>query len=124
MAPPNAARPAPDLPGNGPRGIDSLAANDTSDHSEIAGNSQAQNEHRSAAVAAAIERNHKRLLAIKRGSIESLAGMAGASLDRTMEALENVDDDELLVCGAQLIENVRGFARLLADFRDERGARQ
>ncbi len=39
---PDAAKPAPDSPGNGPRDIDSLAASDTSKHNEINVNSQAQ----------------------------------------------------------------------------------
>jgi hypothetical protein len=79
-------------------------------------------EH-SPAVAAAIERNHKRLLAIKRGSLWSLANMACASLDALMEAIENVDE-AIIEHGRRFIENVRGFAKLLADFRDEREARQ
>jgi hypothetical protein len=119
----DAARAAPAFAGSDPRNIDSFAALDVSIHNETTGNSQGKNRH-SPAVAAAIGRDHKRLLAIKRGSIASLAGMAGASLDGTMEALENVDDDELLVRGAQLIENVRGFAKQLADFRNEREASQ
>jgi hypothetical protein len=41
MAPPNAARPAPDLPGNGPRGIESFAAIDTSTLNETTSQPQA-----------------------------------------------------------------------------------
>jgi hypothetical protein len=78
----------------------------------------------SAAVAAAIERNHKRLLAIKRGSIWSLANMAGASHDALMEALENCDDEEIIERGKDFIEDSRGFAKLLANFRDTREANQ
>jgi hypothetical protein len=78
----------------------------------------------SPAVAAAIGRSNKRLLAIKRGSIASLAGMAGASLDCTMEAIDNVDDDAMLEHATRFFESARGFARLLADFRNEREASQ
>lgn len=42
MAAQNAERPTPDFSGSGPLGIESLAANDTSNHNEITGNSQAQ----------------------------------------------------------------------------------
>jgi hypothetical protein len=119
----NAAKPAPDLPGNGPRNIDSLAALDVSNLKEITGNSQAQIE-RSPAVAAAIQRVRARKLAIKRGSIASLGNMAGANLDGTMEALENVDNDVMLERGARFIENARAFKKLLADFRDAREANQ
>jgi hypothetical protein len=78
----------------------------------------------SPAVAAAIQRAKARTLAIKRGSIASLANMAGASLDGTIEALENVDDDVMLERGKRFIENARAFKKLLADFRDARRAGQ
>jgi hypothetical protein len=121
MAPPNAAKPAPDLPGNGPRNIDCLGSVNVSNINQITGNSQAQIEL-SPAVAAAIERNHNRLLGIKRGSIASLVNMAGASLDGTMEAIEDLDDHAMLAHGARFIESARAFAKLLADFRDTQGA--
>jgi hypothetical protein len=92
MASLDAEKPAPERSGNRPLDIDSLAASDISRHNEITKNSQAQNEPRSAAVAAAIERNHKRLLAIKRGSIASLAGMAGASLTPTFKTDRTLRD--------------------------------
>ena len=66
--------------------------NDSDYNSETGPSAQAQNEPRSAAVAAAIERNHKRLLAIKRGSIASLAGMAGASLTPTFKTDRTLRD--------------------------------
>jgi hypothetical protein len=76
------------------------------------------------AVAAAIERAKQRLLAIKRRSLWSLANMAGASHDALIEALENEDDEEIIERGKGFIENARGFAKLLGDFRDEREASQ
>jgi hypothetical protein len=97
--------------------------NDNIHNSETDPSSQA-GIGRSAAVAAALERNHKRLIAIKRRSIASLGNMAAASLDGTMEAIENVDDEAMLERAAQFFENVRGFARLLGDFRDTKGADQ
>jgi hypothetical protein len=50
--------------------------------------------------------------------------MAAASLDSTMEAIENADDEEIIERGKGFIENSRGFAKLLADFRDTREASQ
>jgi hypothetical protein len=97
--------------------------NDTNHNSEIDPSSQAKIEH-SPAVAAAIERNHKRLLAIKRGSIVSFLNALDASLELTSEATGNLDDDQMLEQGARLIANARGFAKLLGDFRDTRGAGQ
>lgn len=85
--------------------------------------SQAQIE-RSPAVAAALQRARARLLAIKRISVWRLANMAGAEHDALMEALENTDDDAILDHGKLFIEDVRGFAKLLGDFRDTREARQ
>jgi hypothetical protein len=93
--------------------------NENNHNSETDPSSQAQIE-RSPAVAAALARNHKRRLAIKRGSLCSLANMAGASHDALMEALENCDDEEIIERGKDFIENARGFAKLLADFRDTR----
>jgi hypothetical protein len=98
--------------------------NDNIHNSETDPSAQAQNEPHSAAAAASIERNHKRLLGLKRGTLWSLANMAGASHDELMEALENCDDEEMIERGAHFIENVRCFAKLLADFRDARGAAQ
>jgi hypothetical protein len=123
MAPSNAAKPVPECSGNRPRNIDSFAALDVSIHNETTGNSQGKNSH-SPAVAAAIGRDHKRLLAIKRGSLWSLANMACASLDELMESLENFDDEALFTHGRIFIENARGFAKLLGDFRDTGGAGQ
>jgi hypothetical protein len=41
-----------------------------------------------------------------------------------MDALENYDDEAILNHGALFIGDVRGFAKLLADFRDTREASQ
>jgi hypothetical protein len=77
----------------------------------------------SPAVAVVIERNQKRLLSIKRGSLWSLANMAAASNDALMESIENVDDEEIIKRGRSFIENVRGFVKLFNNFRDTRGAK-
>ena len=123
MAPPDAAKPAPDLPGNGTRNIDCLAAVDVSKHNQIAGNAQAQIE-RSPAITAAIQRAKQRLLGIKRGSLWTITDEASARLDEVKQSLEDSDDEAMLAHGKRFIENARAFAKLLRDFRDTRRASQ
>jgi hypothetical protein len=71
----DAAKPAPEFSENRLRSVKRLGAFDASKHNEITKNSQAQNEPHSAAVAAAIERHHNRLLAI---DSPPLAGQEGS----------------------------------------------
>jgi hypothetical protein len=118
----DAARAAPAIAGSDPRKSSCLAA-DGSEFNPNPDLSQGKNRP-SAAVAAAIQRQKLRLLAIKRSSLSSLASMAGASLDSLMEALENRDDEATLEHCKRFLENARGFARLLADFRNEWEASQ
>ena len=122
MESPDAARAAPAIAGSDPRKSSCLAA-DGSKFNPNHDLSQGKNRH-SPAVAEAIERNHKRLLAIKRGSILSFLNAIDASLELTSEAAGNLDDDQMLEHGARLIANARGFAKLLANFRDTREASQ
>ena len=123
MAAQDAAKPAPDLPGNGPRNIDCLAAVDVSKHNQITGNAQAQIE-RSPAITAAIQRAKQRLLGITRGSLWTISDEASARLDEVKQSLEDSDDEAMLAHGKGFIENARAFAKLLRDFRDTRRGSQ
>jgi len=103
---------------NGSLSETSFLAGDASENAPKLVTAQAENRP-SAAVAAAIDRAKQRLLGIKRSSIASLANMASTRLDFTLEAIENVDDVEMIENGKRFLESARAFAKLLGDFRDE-----
>jgi hypothetical protein len=123
MAPPDATKPAPNLPGNGPRNIDCSAAVDVSKHNQITGNRQEKNRP-SIAVAAAIKRAKLRLLVIKRASLFNISAEASALLDEVMYSLEDSDDESFFEHVKIFIENARAIGKLANDFRETREARQ
>ncbi len=111
----------PEARANTLTGPQTLTNFDSSEATPNPAAAQEENRH-SPAVVTCLARHREHLFQLKRASIASLANMAGASLDGTIEALENVDDDVMIERGARFIENARGFAKLLADFRDTREA--
>jgi hypothetical protein len=123
MAPPDAAKPALDLRGNGPQNIDCLPAIDGSKHNQITGNGQ-ETIRPSVAVAAAIRRTKLRLLVIKRASLFNISAEASARLDEVMRSLEESDDESFFAHVKIFIENARAIGKLANDFRDTREARQ